>query len=87
MNSTKFKTIHRRLTLIALIPLLLVTITGSLYSTLQLFDVYAFWLIKIHTGNFFIVNLQPLYASLIGFITFFAIISGIFLFPKSKKPY
>ena len=85
MNSTKFKTIHRRITIIALIPLLLVTITGSLYSILQFFDVYAFWLIKIHAGNFFIINLQPIYGSIIGFITFFAIISGIFLFPKSKK--
>ena len=85
MLITKNKVFHRRMTLIAVFPLLITVISGSLYSLFQYFGLDLFWLMKIHTGNFFFVNLQPLYTPLLGFLTIAAIISGLFLFPRSKK--
>ena len=85
MPSTKSRIIHRRLTIVAFLPLLITTITGSIYSILQLLNIDAFWLMKIHTGNFFIINFQPLYSPLIGIFSILAVISGIFLLPRFKK--
>ena len=85
MLITKNKVFHRRMTLIAVFPLLITVISGSLYSLFQYFGLDLFWLMKIHTGNFFFVNLQPLYSPVLGFLTMAAIISGLFLFPRSKK--
>ena len=85
MLITKNKVLHRRMTLIAVFPLLITVISGSLYSLFQYFGLDLFWLMKIHTGNFFFVNLQPLYSPVLGFLTMAAIISGLFLFPRSKK--
>ena len=79
------KKLHRRMTLIAVLPLFITVITGSLYSLLQYFGLDFFWLMKIHTGDFFIINFQPLYTPIVGFLTIAAIISGLFLFPRSKK--
>tara|TARA_B100001989_G_C24241593_1_gene317615 strand:- start:257 stop:526 length:270 start_codon:yes stop_codon:yes gene_type:complete len=87
MVGTKKRKLHRRMTLIAAIPLLITVITGSLYSLFQYFGVEFFWLMKIHTGNFFFIDLQPLYAPFVGFFTITAIISGLFLFPKPKNKY
>ena len=85
MLNIKAKTLHRRITLISLVPLLITSLSGSLYSLFQYFGFDLFWLIKIHTGNFVFINLQPIYSPLIGLFTIFGIISGIFLYPKSKK--
>ena len=85
MSVIKTKKIHRRLTLIAVFPLLITVISGSLYSLFQYFGLDFFWLMKVHTGNFFFINLQPLYTPAVGFLTIAAIISGIFLFPRSKS--
>ena len=87
MSKTKTRKLHRRLTLIAVIPLFITVISGSLYSLFQYFGLDFFWLLKIHTGNFFFINLQPLFSPIVGFLTIFAIISGLFLFPKSKIKY
>ena len=83
MSKTKTRKLHRRFTLIAVIPLFITVISGSLYSVLQYFGLDFFWLMKIHTGNFYFMNLQPF----VGFLTIFAIISGLFLFPNSKIKY
>ena len=87
MLGTKTKKLHRRLTLIAVLPLLITVISGSLYSLFQYFGLDFFWLMKIHTGNFFFINLQPLYTPVVGFLTITAIISGLLLFPRSKSKY
>ena len=87
MFGTKTKKIHRRLTLVAVMPLFITVISGSLYSLLQYFGLDLFWLMKIHTGNFFFINLQPLYTPVVGFLTITAIISGLLLFPRSKSKY
>ena len=52
MFRTKIKKLHRRLTLIAVLPLFITVISGSLYSFFQYFGLDFFWLMKIHTGNF-----------------------------------
>ena len=87
MSKTKTRKIHRRITLIAVIPLFITVLSGSLYSLFQYFGLDFFWLMKIHTGNFFIINLQPLYSPFVGFLTITAIISGLLLFPRSKNKY
>ncbi len=84
MSKTKTRKLHRRFTLIAVIPLFITVISGSLYSVLQYFGLDFFWLMKIHTGNFYFINLQPFFTPFVGFLTILAIISGLFLFPKSK---
>ena len=87
MSGTKIRKLHRRMTLFAVVPLFITVISGSLYSLFQYFGLDFFWLMKIHTGNFFFINLQPLYTPIVGFLSIAAIISGLFLFPKSKKKY
>ena len=87
MFGTITRKLHRRLTLIAVLPLLITVVSGSLYSLFQYFGLDFFWLMRIHTGNFFFINLQPLYTPVVGFLTITAIISGLFLFPRSKSRY
>ena len=87
MSKTKTRKLHRRITLVAVIPLFITVLSGSLYSLFQYFGLDFFWLMKIHTGNFFFINLQPLFSPIVGFLTIFAIISGLFLFPRSKIKY
>ncbi len=75
LKTTKRK-IHRKITAISAIPLLITIGSGTIYSILQTFGldafwlikwgVDAFWLIKWHTGNFSIINLQPFYSIFLG---------------------
>ena len=81
---TNTRKIHRKITTISAIPLLITIISGTIYSFLQPLGVDAFWLIKWHTGNFGIINLQPLYSILLGIGSIISIISGILLL--QKKP-
>ena len=69
--------IHRWLVPIAAAPLLLTAITGSLYSVLLEQGLDAFWLLKIHTGQFGAVNLQPFYPILLGLLTILVTASGL----------
>ena len=87
MSKTKTRKLHRSITLIAVIPLFITVLSGSLYSLFQYFGLDYFWLMKIHTGNFFLINLQPIFSPVVGFLTIFAILSGLFLFPRSKIKY
>ena len=87
MFGTKTRKLHRLLTLMAVLPLFITVVSGSLYSLFQYFGLDFFWLMKIHTGNFFFINLQPLYTPVVGFLTITAIISGLLLFPTSKSKY
>ena len=87
MFRLKTKKLHRRLTLLAVVPLFITVISGSLYSLFQYFGLDFFWLMKIHTGNFFFINLQPLYTPVVGFLTITAITSGLLLFPRPKGKY
>lgn len=71
--------LHRWLVPIAAAPLLLTAGTGSLYSLLLEQDIDAFWLLKIHTGDFGPINMQPIYSVILGVLTVVVTVSGLVL--------
>ena len=75
--------IHRKIAAISAIPLLITIFSGTIYSFLQPIGIDAFWLIKWHTGNFGIINLQPFYSILIGITSIVSVISGVRLLKKN----
>jgi len=79
---TKKRKIHRKITTISATPLLITIVSGTIYSILQPLGVDAFWLIKWHTGNFGIINLQPFYSIFLGMASIISIISGLILLQK-----
>ena len=81
LKTNKIK-IHRKITAISAIPLLITVLSGTIYSILQPLGVDAFWLIKWHTGNFGIVNLQPFYSVFLGLASIISIMSGLRLLKK-----
>jgi hypothetical protein len=70
---------------IAAAPLLLTAGSGSLYSLLLERGIDAFWLLKIHTGKFGPINLQPYYSLLLGVLTLVVIASGVAMLLSSNK--
>ena len=74
--------IHRKITSISAIPLLITILSGTTYSILQPLGIDAFWLIKWHTGNFGIINLQPFYSIFLGIASIISIITGLRLLQK-----
>jgi hypothetical protein len=75
--SARFRRAHRLVVPIAAAPLLLTAASGSLYSVLLERGIDAFWLLKIHTGRFGPINLQPYYSLLLGGLTLVVILSGL----------
>ena len=69
--------VHRWVVPIAAAPLLITAATGSLYSLLLERNIDAFWLLRIHTGQFGWFDLQPFYPIVLGMLTFLVSISGI----------
>jgi len=76
--------IHRKVAALSAIPLLITLISGTAYSILQPLGIDAFWLIKWHTGNFGIINLQPFYSIFLGIASIISLISGISLLKKLR---
>ena len=72
-----FRRVHRSLVPLAAVPLLLTSLSGSLYGALSAQGIEAFWLMKLHTGNFGLLNLQPYYSTVLGVLTLFIAGSGI----------
>ena len=68
---------HRWLVPIAAAPLLITAGTGSLYTLLLELNIDAFWLLKLHTGQFGWINLQSFYPILLGVLTIFVTVSGL----------
>ena len=81
---TNKRKIHRKITAISAIPLLITIVSGTIYSILQPLGIDAFWLIKWHTGNFGTINLQPFYSILLGILSIISIISGLRLLQKKN---
>ena len=75
--SPRLRQLHRMLVPLAAVPLLLTAASGSLYSALLERGIDAFWLIKIHTGRFGPINLQPYYSMLLGVLTLVVTASGV----------
>lgn len=69
--------LHRLLVMLAALPLALTTLSGSLYGTVLSFNIDAPWLLRMHTGNFGLLNLQPFYSPLLGLLTLVVIASGL----------
>ncbi|MFM8276402.1 MAG: hypothetical protein ACKN89_05310 [Cyanobium sp.] len=69
--------LHRLVVPIAAIPLALKTMSGAIYGTLLAMNMDAPWLLRLHTGNFGVINLQPVYSPLIGVLTLILIASGV----------
>jgi hypothetical protein len=70
---------------IAAAPLLLTAASGSLYSLLLERGIDAFWLLKIHTGKFGPINLQPYYSLVLGVLTLVVIASGVAMLFSSNR--
>ena len=83
LNLNKRK-IHRKVTAISATPLLITIVSGTIYSILQPLGIDSFWLIKWHTGNFSIINLQPFYSIFLGIASIISIISGVKLLQKKS---
>jgi hypothetical protein len=89
--NNRFRNLHRLLVPLAAAPLLLTAASGSLYSLLLEQGVDAFWLLRIHSGRFGPLNLQPYYSLFLGALTLVVILSGLVLLltggRRSAKPY
>lgn len=83
--SARFRRAHRLVVPIAAAPLLLTAASGSLYSLLLEQGIDAFWLLKIHTGRFGPINLQPFYSLLLGGFTLVVIASGLAMLLSSNR--
>ena len=81
---TNKRKVHRKITTISAIPLLITIVSGTIYSILQPLGVDAFWLIKWHIGNFGIINLQPFYSIFLGIASIISIMTGIRLLQKKS---
>ena len=79
----KSQLLHRKVAALSAIPLIITLISGTFYSFLQPLGVDAFWLIKWHTGNFGIINLQPFYSIFLGIASIISVISGVKLLQKN----
>lgn len=66
-------------------PLALTSLSGAIYGTILYYNIDAPWLLRLHTGNFGVINLQPFYSPLIGILTLVLVISGISLLLKSGR--
>jgi hypothetical protein len=77
--------LHSLVVPIAAIPLALTSMSGAIYGTVLAMNIDAPWLLRLHTGNFGIVNLQPIYSPLIGVMTLVLIASGIALLVGGRR--
>jgi len=77
--------IHRLLVPIAAIPLALTSMSGAIYGTVLAMNIDAPWLLRLHTGNFGVINLQPIYSPLIGVMTLVLVASGITLLVGGRR--
>ncbi|AII49151.1 fumarate reductase [Synechococcus sp. KORDI-52] len=84
-NSRRARRIHRWLVPITAAPLLITAGTGSLYSLLLEQNIDAFWLIKLHTGQFGWINLQPVYPILLGALTLVVTVSGLSMLLRQAR--
>ena len=84
-STRRFRRLHRLLVPLAAAPLLLTAASGSHYSLLLEQGIDAFWQLRIHTGRFGPLNLQPWYSLLLGALTMVVIGSGLALLLSSGR--
>jgi len=81
--------LHRLLVPIAAAPLALTSLSGAIYGTILSFNIDAPWLLRLHTGNFGVINLQPYDSPWIGILTLLLVISGLSVLwraPAGRSP-
>ncbi len=62
---------------IAAAPLIITALSGSIDALMLANNIEAFWLLKIHTSNFGMRNLQPYDSAIIGILTLMIAFSGV----------
>ncbi|MFM8675330.1 MAG: hypothetical protein ACKOCA_10035 [Vulcanococcus sp.] len=77
--------LHRLLVPLAAAPLALTSLSGGIYGTTLSFNIDAPWLLRLHTGNFGVINLQPFYSPLLAILTLVLVISGVSLLLRSGR--
>ncbi|CAK6690430.1 MULTISPECIES: hypothetical protein [unclassified Synechococcus] len=77
--------LHRALVPLAALPIILTALSGSLYGLLSAQGIEAFWLMKLHTGNFGLINLQPYYSAILGLLTLVVAGSGLGLLIGARR--
>ena len=85
MTIAKSRKIHRVLVPFAAAPLLLTTITGSVFGALESRGIKAEWLLDLHKGRFGPLNLTPYYSVLLGISTIVVAVSGMIMLAPKKK--
>jgi len=80
-----FRRLHRILVPVAAIPLALTALSGVLYGSLLELNIEVDWLLRWHTGNFGLINLQPIYSPLIGVLTLLLVASGLPLLLRARR--
>jgi len=83
--SRRSRKLHRLLVPVAAAPLALTSMSGAVYGTVLAMNIDAPWLLRLHTGNFGIINLQPIYSPLIGVMTVVLVASGIALLVGGRR--
>ena len=78
------RNVHRIVVPVAVAPIILVSLSGALYGSLINLNIEAPWLLKVHTGNFGLINLQPLYSPVLGLLTLVVACSGIPLLLRGR---
>tara|TARA_B100000886_G_scaffold236742_1_gene165796 strand:- start:336 stop:596 length:261 start_codon:yes stop_codon:yes gene_type:complete len=76
------RNLHRKVAVISAIPLLITILSGTIYSFLQPLGMDTFWMIKLHTGDFGIINFQPFYSIFLGLASIISVISGLRILQK-----
>lgn len=77
---------HRWIVPIAAAPIIAVALSGALYGTLINLNIEWAWLLRLHTGNFGLINLQPFYSPLLGLLTLLVAFSGLPLLIHRRGP-
>jgi hypothetical protein len=84
LHHRQARRLHRLVVPMAAIPLALTTASGAIYGTALSVNIDVPWLLRLHTGNFGLVNLQPVYSPLVGIMSLLLIVSGVSLLRNTR---
>ena len=80
--------LHRSLTPVLLLPILITALTGAIHPMLRAAGVpkeQIKWMIRIHSGNFLVLDLKPIYPFLVGLSTVVLAISGLMMYLRASR--
>ncbi|MEY3463721.1 MAG: hypothetical protein RLZZ468_1499 [Cyanobacteriota bacterium] len=80
--------LHRTITPILVAPIMLTAFTGALHPMLRSAGVdkdSIRWIIRIHSGNFYIINLKPVYPLLVGLSTLILAATGLVMYVRVSR--